>query len=338
MFGPCMDKINVALIGYGLSGSVFHAPYISFLDQYHLKWIVSSKENEILSRYPNVLVTQDIQEVLNDKNIDLVIITTPNSLHFSQAKLALEHHKHVLVEKPFVCSMKEGNQLIELAKNQKKILSVFHNRRYDGDFLTLKKYFKTNLLGEIVYFESHFDRFKPHVQEHNWRENKKTEAGGVLFDLGPHMIDQALQLFGKPQKIISDVTKLRKKAQQDDYFHLIFQYPHLRCSLQSNSLAAKAGVRFLVHGTEGSLEICGIDPQEQQLKEAKLSISQIGEDSRSAIFYDKNGVHKAIPIEKGQYQSFFSELAQAISSNQEPPVSAIDSLLNIQIIIDAINC
>jgi scyllo-inositol 2-dehydrogenase (NADP+) len=330
-----MNKMNVGLIGYGLSGAVFHAPFLLALDEFELKSIVSSKKDIIKKDYPDVEVVSSFEEVVNDPDIHLVVITTPNHLHFSQAKEALEKGKHVVVEKPFVPTLEEGEELIELAKQKELVLSVFHNRRFDGDFMTVKRLIEEEKLGDVVYFESHFDRFRPNIGKKNWREEKETVAGGVLFDLGPHLIDQAFYLFGEPEEIIVDKALQREGSTQDDYFHVIMKYPRLRCVLHASSIAAKPGNRFVVHGTKGSLVIKGMDPQEGRLKQGMKPGPELGEHENFCKFYDEKGNESEVVIEDGDYSLYYKKLFTHICDQGPNPARAEDSLFNIKVILNS---
>ncbi len=324
-------KLKVGLAGFGLSGSVFHAPFLNFLAEFELTKICSSKKEMIQTKYPKTQVVSDFSELLTDE-IDLIIITTPNHLHFPQAKAALEAGKHVLVEKPFTPTVEEGEQLIEISKQVGKVLSVFHNRRFDGDFLTVKKLIEENVLGDVVYFESHFDRFRPQIKERNWREKKDTAAGGVLFDLGAHLIDQAYLLFGEPKEVIVDKEWQRTGSEQDDYFHVIMKYERLRVVLQASCIAAKPGPKFLIHGTNGSFEIHGLDPQESRLKEGVVNLENIGKRNGVGKLYFENSSGD-IEIEDGNYKEFYKMLYNCIVNGGDNPASAQESLFNLKVIL-----
>ncbi len=326
-----MNKpLKVGLCGFGLSGSVFHAPFLHQLKEFELVKVLTSKAEKVHSLYPNVEVVSDYEELLTEE-IELVIITTPNHLHFTQTKRALEANKHVLVEKPLTPTVAEARELIQLANEKERVLSVFHNRRYDGDFLSIKKIISEKKLGEVVYLESHFDRFRPQIGQKNWREEETTLAGGVLFDLGPHLLDQALVLFGKPEAVIIDKALQREGSQQDDYFHLVLKYQERRVVLHSSSIAAKPGARFLVHGTQGSLEITGLDPQEARLKQDPNLIEGIGKSENRATLYTQEGEH-SFDLEEGSYKQFYLDLYSCINSQGKNPASAQESLNSLEII------
>nr|VUD30707.1 oxidoreductase ydgJ [Raoultella sp. NCTC 9187] len=200
----------------------------------------------------------------NDPNIDLIVIPTPNDTHFPLAKAALEAGKHVVVDKPFTVTLSQARELDAVARSRGQLLSVFHNRRWDSDFLTVKSLINEGLLGEVCYFESHFDRYRPQIRD-RWRE-RGGPGSGIWFDLGPHLLDQAICLFGLPVSMTVDLALLRPGAQSTDYFHAVLVYPQRRVILHATLLAAAETARFIVHGSRGSYIKYGLDPQEERLK------------------------------------------------------------------------
>lgn len=215
--------IHVALIGYGLAGKVFHAPVIQAVPGLRLVTIQSSQPQKVRADCPEVWVSASFEEVIQAPQIDLVVIATPNHTHFELARRALEAGKHVVVDKPFTLWAQEARALAELAQAQKRLLSVFQNRRWDGDFLSLQRVLEAGTLGEVVYFESHFDRYRPAVQP-RWRE-QAGPGSGIWYDLGPHLADQALLLFGWPQAVFADIAFQRLGAEAPDYFHVLLATP-----------------------------------------------------------------------------------------------------------------
>jgi scyllo-inositol 2-dehydrogenase (NADP+) len=319
-----MSKIKVGIIGYGLSGAVFHAPFFSAMDEFELIKIQSRKKEELNKKYPHVKVVSSIEDLI--EGVDLVVITTPNELHYPEAKQALQAGKHVLIEKPAVTNQKEADDLLKY----KDKITVFHNRRYDGDFLTIKDYIDSGKLGDVVYFESRFDRFRPEVGD-NWREGQDQVAGGILYDLGSHLMDQAYVLFGEPSSSHIKKNFVRENAKQDDIFIANFSYKKTECLLTASACAAEHSRRFLVHGTKGSLEIFGLDCQEGQLK-AGLSIKdqKFSQDDREAYFVSDS--KERIELRPGEYQSFFRNLAQFIKTGQKNPASLEEALFHLNLI------
>lgn len=310
-----MEEImNVALIGFGLAGKTFHAPLIEAVNELKLCKILSSRKDEIENLYPNVEVISDFEQAL-EEDIDLIVIATPNHLHFEQAKRAILAGKNVVIDKPMTPTLSQAYQLVQLAHEQDVTLSVFHNRRFDGDFLTIKELIQSDALGRITYFESNFNRFRPEVNKENWRETTD-QAGGVFFDLAPHLIDQAVDLFGPPLKIFADMAKLRDQAQNDDYFHLIFEYERCRIHLNASTVCRNPGDRFVIHGLKGSFTKWGLDPQEKNLKHGMSGeSSDLGEDSEEnygTLMTDKTS---KIPTINGDYKKYYQDIKQ-ISSGQ----------------------
>ncbi|MGF6562617.1 putative dehydrogenase [Erwinia aphidicola] len=231
------DKIRVGLVGYGFASKTFHAPLISGTAEMELAAVSSSDAGKVHADWPSVQVVSDPQALFDDPTLQLIVIPTPNDTHFPLAKAALNAGKHVVVDKPFTVTLSQARELDALAKAKGLLLSVFHNRRWDSDFLTLKALLADGTLGDVRYFESHFDRFRPTVQQ-RWREQKGA-GSGIWYDLGPHVIDQALQLFGSPVAITLDAAELRPGAQTTDYFHCTLTYPQRRVVLHASMLVCR---------------------------------------------------------------------------------------------------
>ena len=331
------DQINVGLVGYGLAGRVFHAPLIQSVPGLRLTKVVERHSIESRKRYPSVEVVPDVSHLLKDDDIQLVVIATPNTSHFDFARRSLEANKHVVVEKPFTTTSDEAQQLIELARRQKRIISVNHNRRWDGDFLTVKKLLERRLLGRLVEYESHFDRFRNTPSPNAWKEEVAPGAG-ILFDLGSHLIDQAQVLFGLPQMITADIRVQRDFAKTDDSFELILHYDRLKVTLKAGMLVREQSPRFILHGTEGSFVKYGLDPQEEALKqglipsepnwgnEAKEQWGTLISEARGA---DIEGRVKTIA---GCYQSFYQNIVDVISGRAELAVKPEEAKNTIRII------
>lgn len=329
-----MDKLKVGIVGYGMATKTFHLPLLNAHGGYDLKAFVSSKEDEIKRSYPKALVYAKLEEMLSQVNLDLVIIVTPPKTHYELAKQALLAGKNVVVEKPFVVHSKEGQELIDLAQNKNVLLSVFHNRRWDNDFLTIKHLIEKKELGEIKLFESHFDRYRPIVKD-RWRENAG-EGSGILYDLGSHLIDQALDLFGKPDKILADLAEQRAHAETVDYFHLQFLYHNgLRVILHGSSFGATAP-RFQVQGTKKAYVKWGVDSQEDQLKAGKTPLDPeygIESSSLSGKLVDWEGdTEEIIKSEKGLYHLYYENIYDVITQDAKLKVSPEQALEVIEVI------
>lgn len=331
------DEIGVGLIGYGMAARVFHAPVIQTIPRLRLRKVVERRGDESRLRYPQVEVVRDAEALLRDEGIALVVVATPNASHFELARQSLLAGKHVVVEKPFTNTSGEARQLIELARRRQRLLSVNHNRRWDGDFLTVRKVLDGKLLGRLVEYESRFDRFRNQRREGAWRE----EAGpgsGILYDLGSHLIDQSLVLFGPPRMITADVRTQRDFARADDNFELTLDYDGLKVTLKAGMLARGRCARFRLHGTEGSFVKYGFDPQEEALKRGLTpSGTNWGEEPAEAwgtLDTQVGGLHLRGRVETiaGSYQSFYRNVADAIEGSAELAVKPEEALDTIRII------
>lgn len=325
-------QINVALVGFGFSGSTFHAPFLNILDEYNLTYVVSSNSEKVHKSLPNVRVESDLTKVLKDSTIDLVVIATPNTTHYELAKASLEAGKHVVVDKPFTVYSWEAQDLIEIANRQRRIVTVYHNRRWDGDFLTLKKLLFEKILGEVYLYEAHFHRYRPHPNPKRWKEDSAL-GSGILYDLGAHLIDQTLQLFGLPDTINADILTQRPGAIADDYFHLTLKYGTKRVLLKASNLVCNPGPRYQIHGTQGSFLKNGMDPQEQDLIAGKNPLDKSwgqGREEDEGIL-SINQQHTRLPTIPGNYATFYKSLAEAIYNNSLPPVLAEEAYQVIQL-------
>ena len=260
--------LQIALIGYGNAGRIFHAPLISGVPGLQLACICSSKPDAVLADWPSTRVVATPEAVFADPGIDLVVVATSNESHFSLAKAALLAGKHVVVDKPCAVTLAETEELLATAQKQNRVLTVFQNRRFDADFLALKEVLASGQLGRVVHVESHFDRYRPTVPQ-RWRE-ENLPGSGLWFDLGAHLVDQVLQLFGPPDAVLVDLATQRAGAQVNDWFHAQLKYesrhPGLRVILHGSALVPEIGPRWTIHGTEGSFIKYGLDPQEDVLK------------------------------------------------------------------------
>ena len=335
-----MREVPVGLIGYGFAGSVFHAPLIRSVPGLALQRIACSEPGRPQRDHPSVQVDADSAAMLADPAIELVVIATPNTSHFPLARAALLAGKHVVVDKPFVVSVEEGQQLVVLAKERERMLSVFQNRRWDNDFLTVSRCIASGLLGTVCSYEAHYDRFVPTV-DRRWREQPAAGAG-VLFDLGSHLIDQALQLFGLPQTVQADVACQRADAQVDDYFHLLLDYGSLKVVLHAGMLVREPGPHFQVHGTRGSFVKRGLDSQEDALlRGERPGHPQWGRDDpawHGRITFDANGlaIEGSVESAVGSYEAFYQGVYAAVADGAAPPVSADGALDVVRVIACAL--
>ncbi|MBS1823089.1 MAG: Gfo/Idh/MocA family oxidoreductase [Acidobacteria bacterium] len=259
-----MAEIGVAVIGFGLAGRVFHAPFVSAVPGLKLEAIVQRRGDEASKAYPGVRILRSVEEALSDASIKLVVVGTPNETHYDLANKALLAGKHVVIDKPFAATSAEARELLRTAAANHLIVAPFHNRRWDGDFKTVRKIVDGGELGRPVTYESHFDRFRPLPREGTWKESANP-ANGMLFDLGPHLVDQALALFGAPDAVTASVRHDRDSTGIEDAFDITLHYPRLQAICRATMVAAEPGPRFLVHGTKGSFIKYGLDPQEPAL-------------------------------------------------------------------------
>jgi len=323
-------SIKTGIVGYGKSAKVFHAPLINTVQSLDLYSVVERSSDDAIQQYPDVEVFRSFKEILKDDLTELLIITTPNHLHFSMAQEALSAGKHVVIDKPFTVTFEEANKLIRLADDSGLKLSVFQNRRWDGDFLTLKELIRNKKVGETVEVVSTFNRFRNQIQEDAWRE--KSQAGsGVLYDLGPHLIDQSIQIFGKPDQLYADIREQRGGV-TDDYFELDLYYPNLKVKLKAGVLVADPSPRFTVRGTEGAFVTFGLDPQEQNLKEGKKLDSN--DHSWGTLYKWEDGkmTEEQVKIVMGNYSAFYRDMASAIKGKGELPVDPNDAAYVIYLI------
>ena len=258
------DEIGVGVIGFGLAGRVFHAPFVSAVPGLRLRKFVERSTGHAHAAYPATTTVRSVEELLDDPAIRLVVVGTPNETHFSLAKQALAAGKHVVIDKPFAGTSAEAEELIALAAAKGVLVAPFHNRRWDGDFLTVKKILADGTLQRLVTIESHFDRYRPIPREGTWKE-AENPANGLLFDLGPHLVDQMLALFGMPQTITASVRSDRDATAIEDAFDICLGYPGMLAWCRSSMIACDASPRFLLHGTAGSYKKFGLDPQEPAL-------------------------------------------------------------------------
>lgn len=330
-------SINVGLIGYGLSGSVFHAPLIAAADGLTLTGVVTSRKDQVRTDYPGVAVFDDVEPLL-ESEADLIVVASPNTLHEEHARKAILAGKHVVVEKPFTITAEEGQFLIDLAKDKGVMLTVFQNRRWDNDFLTVREVLGSGVLGRISVYEAHYDRYTPDVEiEGRWRE-QPLPGSGVLYDLGAHLIDQALVLFGRPESVVADLRRERDGAEAVDNFHLILQYPQFRAILRAGTLVRQQGPRYTIHGDTGSFIKSGLDPQEEQLKNGlRPGHPDWGCDKPECYGELTTSVgeltaQSKVETARGCYETFYSGVVNAITSASEPPVLPEEALETIRII------
>lgn len=328
------DTIRVGLVGYGYASKTFHAPLITSVPDMELVAVSSSDAQKVHADWANVTVVDDPLALFSRSDIDLVVIPTPNETHFPLARQALLAGKHVVVDKPFTVTLSQAKELAQVAAHSGKLLSVFHNRRWDSDFLTLKQLLHRGVLGEVVYVESHFDRYRPEVRQ-RWREDGSV-GSGIWYDLGPHLLDQALQLFGLPVAINVDLAQLRPGGKATDYFHATLIYPQRRVVLHASMLVAAESARFTLHGTKGSFIKYGLDPQEDSLKAGvRLPQADWGQDTRHGLLtlhHDGVMAEQAVTTLPGNYPAYYAAIRDALQGKGENPVPAEQAIQVMELI------
>lgn len=317
-------EIGVAVVGYGSASRVFHIPLLQTVPGLALRAIVSSRPDVVHAALPGIRVLPDLAAACADAAIDLVILPTPNATHAALAAQALAAGKHVVVDKPFTVTVAEARGLVELAQARGRVVSVFQNRRWDADFLTLRRLLAAGSVGRPVHLESRFDRFRPEVPD-RWRD-RAGSGSGLWYDLGPHLVDQALQLFGPPRAIFLDLAAQRDGAVTDDRFHALLRYDRLRVVLHASTLAVAATPRFELHGTSGSYLKYGLDAQEEALKAGGTpGAPGWGVDPLSGTLTTAAG---SVPVANlaGDYRQYYLALRDAVRGdgpNAVPPSEAL---------------
>ncbi|MCI0510147.1 putative dehydrogenase [Chromohalobacter marismortui] len=332
------EVIKVGLVGYGFASKTFHAPLLMADDGMSLQAVSSRDAAKVRADWPHVDVEASAAALFARDDLDLVVIPTPNDTHYDLARAALAAGKHVVIDKPFTVTLDEAESLVAQASRTGQLLSVFHNRRWDADFLTVQALLERGDLGRVVHVESHFDRYRPVVKS-RWRESE-VPGGGIWYDLGPHLIDQALVLFGRPEAILLDQACQRDGARVDDYFHAVLRYGQHRVILHAGSLMAAPAPRFALYGTQGSYIKHGLDPQEDMLKRGeRLPTPEWGEDHRHGLHtvpdMHDDGAHpelREVPTKAGNYPAYYAGVREAIHGRGKNPVPAEDALSVMQVL------
>ncbi len=318
--------INTAIIGFGFSGETFFAPFIQANPGFNLKTIFTTDPARVAKAkalYPNAEIVANADSIMNDASIDLVLVGSPNTSHLSLSKQALLTGKHVLVEKPFTVTTAEADELIALAKQQNKILTVHHNRRFDSGHNTVKKVLAEGKLGRLVEYEVHYDRFRRELRPNAWRE-KPLPGSGILYDLGAHLIDAALELFGTPEAVTCMMLTQRPGLEVEDNFEIILNYPGIKVTLKGGMLVKVHGPVYVLYGDHGTFIKYGMDVQEEALKkggnpEITPDWGIEPENIWGKITYEKDGkdITESVPSAPGRYQDLFQNVYDAIVDGKE---------------------
>jgi predicted dehydrogenase len=331
------QPIKTALCSFGMSGWVFHAPFVHAHPGFELTAVWERSKNLSQQSYPQVTVYRTLDEMLADASIELVIVNTPNITHFEYCSKALLAGKHVICEKPFTVTVAEAESLMALAKEHNRIISVYHNRRYDSDYKTIQSVLQQHLLGDVVEAEFHFDRFKDALSPKLHKEIPG-QGTGALYDLGSHLIDQALQLFGWPVALFADIVAMRPISQVDDYFEILMYYPNKRVRLKASYQVREALPGYIIHGNKGSFIKAKTDVQETQLQQQLLpTAAGYGIEpliERGWLHTQINGeiIREQVPSFDGNYMEYYEGIFNSVRHNQPLPVTASEATNVIKII------
>lgn len=338
-----MNPLKTGLAAFGMSGQVFHAPFLSTDPHFELTAITERSKDLSREKYPQARIVRSFDELLAVDGLELVVVNTPDCSHYEYARRALEAGKHVIVEKPFTTTVEEGEELAALATERGLTLSVYQNRRWDCDFLTVKEILNKGLLGRLVEFESTFPRYRNFIKPDTWKETGES-GGGLTYNLGAHLIDQAVQLFGMPEAVFADISTLRTGGKVDDYFiiHLLKSQkaPEVKITVKASYLMCESEPRFVLHGTEGSYVKYGLDPQEEALTKGVLpGASHWSEEDKSqwgVLHTERNGdvIRKPYPSLPGNYMAFYENVYRHIRQG-EPLQSDARGVIDVIRLIEA---
>jgi predicted dehydrogenase len=334
-----MEKriINTALCSFGMSGWVFHAPFINQHQGFNLVAVWERTKNTAAQKYPTIKTYRTLVALLHDDTIELVVVNTPSITHYDYAKQSLLAGKNVIVEKPFTATVEQAEELIAIAKEKNLLLSVYHNRRYDSDFKTIKKILDAKLIGDVVEAEFHFDRFDKNLSPKVHKETPSLGVG-VVYDLGSHLIDQALQLFGMPNAVFADIFAMRHISKVDDYFEIVLFYNKLRVRLKASYQTREIMPGYVLHGTKGSFIKHKTDVQETDLIAGKIpnrtNWGTEPENQKGLLHTEVDGkiIREYITSEQGNYFDYYDGIYNAICNNATLPVTAHEATQVIQII------
>lgn len=329
--------IKTGICSYGMSGKLFHAPFIEAHPGFELAAIVERHRHDSAERYPQARLYRSVEEMAADKDLQLIVVNTPTHLHYQQGKMVLEAGKHLVIEKPFTTTVAEAEELAALAEKKGLFLSVYQNRRYDGDYRAVKEVLEKGWLGALREAEIRFDRYRPAFSGKQHKEGDLPGAG-ILYDLSPHLVDQAIQLFGFPQAVFADIWKMRPDVQAADYFEILFYYDTLRVRLKATCIARESTYAYVLHGLKGSFLQQRSDLQELQLQvPVKPSLENWcpGPGKPDGLLHTEiNGevVRKETTSLPGNYMGYYDDVCKALTEQGPNPVPAADGIRNMRII------
>lgn len=330
--------IRAGLCAFGMSGKVFHAPFLHCMPEFELAAVVERHNKKASAIYPEINSYPSVEAMLTDNSIELIIVNTPNITHYLYAKMALLAGRHVIAEKPFAATSAQAKELVQLAESQKRFLCVYQNRRWDSDFLTVKEIIEKRLLGKLIETEIHYDRYRLELNDKKPHKERPDTGVGNMYDLGPHLIDEAIVLFGKPDAVFAIIQSHRPNSLVDDYFEIKLLYPDFTCTLKSSLLVREPQAGYILHGVKGSFIKSRSDNQENTLqKGVSPCIPHWGEEPESdwgMLNTEVNGqaVREKYPSIPGNYAKFYELVYHSIRNKEEPPVALRDSILNMMII------
>ncbi len=316
------SQISTAIASFGMSGQVFHGPFLKVNSGFRVAQILERSKNLSSKLFPDAEIVRSFDKILTNPKIELVIINTPDTFHFEMAKQAIKAGKHIVIEKPITQKSSEAEELVRLAKQNKVLLIVYQNRRWDGDFLTVQKVLAENKLGRLIEFESNFDRYRNFIKPNTWKE-QGDEYSGVLYNLGSHMVDQIYLLFGKPKAVTAYLKIVRTAGVVADYYNIRFEYEGFSALTKCSYLVKNAGPRYIIHGEFGTFNKTGLDLQEEQLKAGSLPVGDNWgaepPEEWGTIFYEKDGVDYEELVETipGNYNTFYNNVYDAIRNGAE---------------------
>jgi len=328
------NPIKTAIASFGMSGQVFHGPCLKVNPHFQVVKVLERSKNLSEKVLPEATIVHNFDEILQDTEVELIIVNTPDAFHYEMAKAALEAGKHIVVEKPVAQKSYEAEELLELAKEKGVVFTVYQNRRWDGDFRTVQKVLEGGKIGRLIEFESHFDRYRTEIAPNTWKE-EGDEYSGVLYNLGSHMLDQAYVLFGKPKAVTAHLRIVRSKGVVTDYYDIRLAYDGFAAIIKCSYLVKNPGPRYTIHGEYGTFYKSGIDPQEERLKQGHLPNEEgwgtEPPENWGTLFYEEEGedIEELVETIPGDYNIFYNNVYDAIRNKTElfvKPEETIDVL------------